>query len=392
MSQVALRVTERISVSPSTFSMLRFTHFSTAKVKLSWNCSIRREDNVASGHIVRAYIVSDEHNGNRIPYFCLPKKTNSEFHLITIDDITGAAKRIKQFAFRTPCYESFSESRAYLKPECFQPVRSFKIRGASNKILSIDRKILEEKGVITASSGNHGLAVAYVANKLKIKATIVLPENVIPDKLNLIKSLGARTVFAGTQQDVRAAKAVEIQKEEGQVFIQPFNDEAIIAGQGTIGLEILEDIPDVERIFVPIGGGGLISGIAAAVKLSTDKVKIIGVQPEGSRSMYESWKSGSLKTINESKTIADGLSVRKPGDITFSHVQKYVDEIVLVSEDEILKATTQLIKNEHILSETSGAAAFAARLKSKDRTKKDVAIVSGGNISAQMLKTVVSSI
>jgi threonine dehydratase len=312
--------------------------------------------------------------------------------LISQSDIAGAAKRIKDFAFRTPCYESFSESNAYLKLECFQPVRSFKIRGASNKILSMDRRILEEKGVITASSGNHGLAVAYVANRLNIKATIVLPENVILDKLNLIKSLGARTVFAGTQQDVRAARAAEIQKQEGQIFIQPFNDEAIIAGQGTIGLEILEDVPDVERIFVPIGGGGLISGIATAVKLSTNKVRIIGVQPEGAPSMYESWELGSLKTINESKTIADGLSVRKPGDITFAYVQKYVDEIVLASDDEILKATTQLIKNEHVLSETSGAAAFAARLKTKDRTKKDVAVVSGGNISAQMLKTVVSSI
>ncbi len=284
--------------------------------------------------------------------------------------------------------------------ECFQPVRSFKIRGASNKMLSVERDVLERNGVITASSGNHGLAVAYVARKLGVNSTIVLPENVIPDKLALIRSLGARTVFAGTQQDVRAAKAAEIQKAEGQVFIQPFNDPEIIAGQGTCGLEILEDLSEVDRIFVPIGGGGLISGVALALKESNkkkkkrkDEIKVIGVQPEGSPSMYESLKGGKLTSIEQSKTIADGLSVRRPGDITFFYVQRYVDEIVLVSDEEILDATSQLIRREHVLAETSGAAAFAALKRSRagEGNSTDVAIVSGGNISSQMLRTLIAS-
>ncbi len=320
--------------------------------------------------------------------------------LLSLTDVTNAAKRIQGYALRTPCYESFSERGAFLKMECFQPVRSFKIRGASNKMLSVERDVLERNGVITASSGNHGLAVAYVARKLGVNSTIVLPENVIPDKLALIRSLGARTVFAGTQQDVRAAKAAEIQKAEGQVFIQPFNDPEIIAGQGTCGLEILEDLSEVDRIFVPIGGGGLISGVALALKESNkkkkkrkDEIKVIGVQPEGSPSMYESLKGGKLTSIEQSKTIADGLSVRRPGDITFFYVQRYVDEIVLVSDEEILDATSQLIRREHVLAETSGAAAFAALKRSRagEGNSTDVAIVSGGNISSQMLRTLIAS-
>ncbi|MHB8565760.1 MAG: threonine ammonia-lyase [Nitrososphaerales archaeon] len=305
---------------------------------------------------------------------------------VSLSDVKAAAERIHGYAIRTPCYESFAERGAYLKLECFQPVRSFKIRGASNKILSIDKKSLV-KGLITASSGNHGLAVAFVAHKLGIAATIVLPQNVIPDKLAIIRSLGAKTVFAGTQQDERAARAKEIQGAEGQIFIQPFNDPEVIAGQGTCGLEILEDVPDLESVFVPIGGGGLISGIALAIKESRKGVKVIGVQPEGSSSMYESWKNGELTSIAESRTIADGLAVRRPGDITFSFVKRYVDDIVLVSDQEILDATSKIIKGEHVLVETSGAAAFAALLKSKSRSNQ-VAIVSGGNISSEMLKKV----
>ncbi|MDG6922342.1 MAG: threonine/serine dehydratase, partial [Nitrososphaerota archaeon] len=277
------------------------------------------------------------------------------------------------------------------KLECYQPIRSFKIRGASNKILSIPKSDLR-KGIITASSGNHGLAVADVANKLGVNATIVLPETVIQEKLKMIRSLGARTVLFGRQQDERQRKAVEIQEHEGQLFIQPFNDLEIIAGQGTCGLEIIEDLPEVESVFVPIGGGGLISGVASAIKLEekTSHVKVIGVQPEGSPSMYESWHKGELASIEQSKTIADGLSVRKPGDITFAHVKKLVDEIVLVNDEEILDATARLLKEEHVMAEPSGAASFAALVKSKKILGKSVAIISGGNISSEMLSKVVA--
>jgi threonine dehydratase len=314
-------------------------------------------------------------------------------NIITLEQIRSAQQRIRGYAFRSPTYTSFGEEDVFFKLECFQPVRSFKIRGASNKILSIPERERMEKGVITASSGNHGLAVAYVAHKLGIKATIVLPENVVKDKFDMIRSLHAQTVLYGRQQDERSRKAIEIQKEQGQFFVQAFNDLEIIAGQGTCGLELMEDAPEIENVFVPIGGGGLISGIAAAIKLNekTRKVKVIGVEPKGSASMYESWKKGALTNIDASNTIADGLSVRKPGEITFAHVQRFVDEVILVNDNELLSAAYALLRKEHILSEPSGAAAFAGLLKSR-RTgaerKISAAIVSGGNISQEMLAKV----
>lgn len=315
---------------------------------------------------------------------------------VSLEKIHEARKQISGYAHRTPAYRSFSVENVFLKLECFQPVRSFKIRGASNKILSIKESERRERGVITASSGNHGLAVAYVAYRLGIKATIVLPETVIPDKFEMIKSLGANAVLFGKQQDERARKADEISRNEGQIVIQPFNDVEIIAGQGTCGLEIIEDVPDLESLFVPIGGGGLISGVAAAVKLNekTSHVKVIGVQPEGSPSMYESWKKGELSSIAQSNTVADGLSVRKPGDITFSFVKRFVDDILLVSDAEIMQATYQLLRREHVLSEPSGGAALAGLLKSrkeKGESSRSVAIVSGGNISQEVLSKLLSS-
>ncbi|HXQ91765.1 MAG TPA: threonine/serine dehydratase [Nitrososphaerales archaeon] len=313
---------------------------------------------------------------------------------ILLSDISKATARIHGYAYRTPTYKSYSEASAWLKLECFQPTRSFKIRGAANKILSLPEDRLGN-GVITASSGNHGLAVAYVANKLEIDATIVLPENVVPEKLAWIKSLGAKIVLFGKQQDERQRKANEIQKSEGYEFIQPFNDLEIITGQGTCGLELIEDVPYVENIFVPIGGGGLISGVALAAKLErpSGRVKVIGVQPEGSPSMFESFQKHEITTIKESRTIADGLSVRRPGDITFEFVKRYVDRILLVSDEEILDTTRQLIKQEHVLVEPSGAAAFAGLMKSRkenieERTQRSVAIVSGGNISYEILERI----
>ncbi|MHB1867683.1 MAG: threonine ammonia-lyase [Nitrososphaerales archaeon] len=312
---------------------------------------------------------------------------------ISIEDITKAEARIHGYAHRTPTYRAFSEESVWLKMECFQPVRSFKIRGAANKILSLTDDQMRQ-GVITASSGNHGLAVAFVAHKLKINATIVLPENVVPEKLEMIESLNARTIFFGKQQDERMGKAVEIQNSEGLTFIQPFNDFEIIAGQGTCGLELMEDVPELQSVFVPVGGGGLISGIASAVKLKSNHVRVIGVQPEGSPSMYRSWKNGTLSSIEESHTIADGLSVRKPGDITFSFVKRLVDDIVLVSDEEIISATAQLLKKEHVLAEPSGAAALAGLLRTRRETGKNersAAIVSGANISSDILKSIIGN-
>lgn len=311
---------------------------------------------------------------------------------ITIEDIRIAVARIHGYAYRTPTYSAFSEKSVWLKLECFQPVRSFKIRGAANRILSLpDDEV--KRGVITASSGNHGLAVAYVAHKLKINATIVLPENVVPEKLEMIRSFGAKAVFAGRQQDERVKKASEIQRSEELAFVQPFDDLMTIAGQGTCALELIEDAPELDSIYVPIGGGGLISGIASAVKLDKKRIKVIGVQPEGSPSMYLSRKQGKLTSIEESHTIADGLSVRKPGEITYSLVSRFVDDIILVSDEEILGATKQLITREHVLAEPSGAAALAGLLKARKETgeiSKSAAIVSGGNISKEILAKITS--
>lgn len=311
---------------------------------------------------------------------------------ISVFDITKASSRIHGYAYRTPTYSCFTEESAWLKLECFQPTRSFKIRGAANKILSLPEDVVGD-GVVTASSGNHGLAVSYVAKKLEIKAVIVLPENVVPEKLAWIRALGAKPILFGRQQDERQRKALEIEKEEGMQLIPPFNDLQIITGQATCGLELVEDLPDVENIFAPIGGGGLISGIALAAKLEKPRtrIKVYGVQPEGSPSMYESFKKKELSTIGESRSVADGLLVRRPGDITFEFVRKYVDDIVLVSDEEILDATRQLITREHILSEPSGAAAFAGLLKFRrekpeTRFQKSAAVVSGGNISTDLLK------
>lgn len=306
---------------------------------------------------------------------------------VTIEDIRSAEARIHGYAYRTPTYAAVSEKSIWLKLECFQPVRSFKIRGAANRMLSLSEEEMK-KGVITASSGNHGLAVAYVAHKLGMTATIVLPENVVQEKLEMIRSYGAKTVFAGRQQDERVQKANEIQRREGLTFVQPFNDPITIAGQGTCGLELLEDAPSLDSIYVPIGGGGLISGVALSVKLEGRPTRLIGVQPEGSPSMYLSVKQGKLSSIAESHTIADGLSVRKPGDITFPLVRQLVDDIILVSDDEILLATAQLITREHVLAEPSGAAALAGLLKTRNKTgriEKSAAIVSGGNISKEVL-------
>lgn len=242
--------------------------------------------------------------------------------------------------------------------------------------------------MIIDSSGNHGLAVSYVVHKLNLNATVVLPEIVVPEKLELIRSLGARIVLFRTQQDERLMKAAEIQSKEDLSFIEPFNDLQIIAGQATCGLEIIQDMQDLESVFVPVGGGGLISGISCAIKMSRNNTKVIGVQPEGSASMYESHKKGELSSVLESHTIADGLAVRKPVEITFLFTKRYVDDVILVSDEEIIDAARQLLIKEHLIAEPAGAASLAGLLKSRKLTHKNelsAAIVSGWNVSKETL-------
>jgi threonine dehydratase len=278
----------------------------------------------------------------------------------------------------------------YLKPENLQPIGAFKLRGAYNKISSIpvsDRS----RGVITYSSGNHAQGVAYAARVLGVKAVVVMPRNAPALKREATASMGAEIVLVGPGSDERKAKAEELAAAQGFVIIPPYNDEQIIAGQGTIGLEILEDLPSVETVIVPVGGGGMISGIATALKLAKPSTKIIGAEPELAADAQASLRSGKLVELpaeQVSRTAADGLRTQSIGDINFQHIRNYVDDIITVTEDEIGEAMRRLAANPKTVAEPSGAVAVAAFLfhpNELPRTDINVAVISGGNIAPEML-------
>jgi threonine dehydratase len=315
-----------------------------------------------------------------------------EARIPAVEDVKRAAKVIEGVAHRTPLYRSEYLSRRFdanvlLKLECFQPTRVFKIRGAANKILQLNRA-QRARGVVAASSGNHGLSVAYVARLIGTTATIVVPTSAVREKVEAIKEQGAKVVEHGRTHAERYARAMEIQKEQGSVFVHPFDDPIVIAGQGTIGLEILEDLPDVDTILVPVGGGGLISGISLAVKDGRSGAKVYGVQSEAAPSMYESLKADEPIRLNDINTIADGLAPGEPGQLTFCMVKKHVDGIVLTSEDKIRSATKLALESFHTLIEPSGAAVIAALGGSyqPNRGENLVLVISGGNISLDLLR------
>lgn len=311
--------------------------------------------------------------------------------VVSFQNILEASRKTRNFVTRTPTYHSmvFSQrtgAEVYLKLECFQPVGVFKIRGAVNKICSLSQSELK-KGLVTSSSGNHGLSVAYAAKIYGAKAVVVVPKNAVKEKVEAIESYGAEVVKYGKDYDEAYSKALEIQKETGTTFVHPFNDPFVIAGQGTVGLELLEDVPDLNTIIVPIGGGGLISGISVAAKTLNPNIRIVGVQPEGAPAVYRSWKAGKIVEVDSVNTVADGLAARKPLDLTFRIIRKYVDDILLVTEQEIGEAVLALLHEAHILAEPSGAASSAALLfKYHPKPKEKVAvIVSGANISIDYL-------
>ena len=311
--------------------------------------------------------------------------------VVSFQNIVEASKKIRNFVTRTPTYLSvvFSQrtgAEVYLKLECFQPVGSFKIRGAVNKIRSLSPSEIK-RGLVTVSSGNHGLAVAYTAKTYGTKAFVVVSKNAVKEKIEAIESYGAEVVKYGKDYNEAYSKAIEIQKKTRAIFVHPFNDPFVIAGQGTIGLESLEDVPDLDTIIVPVGGGGLISGIAIAAKTLKPDIRIVGVQAEGAPSMYRSWKAGKIVEIDSVNTVADGLALRKPLDLTFRIIRKYVDDFLLVTDREIGEAVLALLHEAHILAEPSGAASLAALLfKHHPKLKEKVAvIVSGANISIDYL-------
>jgi threonine dehydratase len=315
-------------------------------------------------------------------------------HMVTLSDIQQARSRLQGITTRTRLIEFHPADptrRLFLKPENQQPIGAFKLRGAYNKIASLSEED-RQRGVISYSSGNHAQGVAYAARALGVHAIIVMPNNAPTIKREATAALGAEIVLVGPGSAERQLKAEELAAQHGYVIVPPYNDEKIIAGQGTIGLEILEDLPEVEAVFSPVGGGGLISGVAAAIKLTRPQVQVIGVEPELAADAHASLRSGKIVQFpaeQVSRTIADGLRTQSVGAINFDHMQCFVDAIVTVSEDEIRQALKLLAENPDTVAEPSGAVATAGFLFRADqlpKTKLNVAIISGGNIEPNLLE------
>ncbi len=310
--------------------------------------------------------------------------------LVTLDEIHAARARIRAVAKVTPLIDvsSFAGRPLWLKCETLQPGGAFKIRGAYNMVAQLSEEE-RQRGVITYSSGNHGQAVAIAARALGAPAVVVMPTTAPKIKSDNAKGFGAEIVFEGTTSLHRRAKAEEIAAARGLAMVPPFDHEWIIAGQGTLGLEILEQCRDVGTVLVPVGGGGLVSGVSAAIKLSKESrpgISVIGIEPSGAASMKNSIENGEVRTLDGAHSIADGLMAVRPGDLNFAHVRKFVDRIDTVDDDEIAAAVRWLFANAKIVAEPSGAATVAAALReSATYTPPVVAIISGGNLSPEDL-------
>jgi threonine dehydratase len=324
--------------------------------------------------------------------------TTGELRIVSLNDIKQAQERLCGVIVRTPLLQWHAHEtsvtqdsrRLYLKPENLQPIGAFKLRGAYNKIVSLSDQEAR-RGVIAYSSGNHAQGVAYAARALGVKAVIVMPRDAPALKLEATASMEAELVLVGPSSSERQAKAEELAAEHGYVIVPPYNDEKIIAGQGTIGLEILAELPEVETVIVPVGGGGLISGVAAAVKLSKPSVNVIGVEPELAADAQASFRSGRIVPFSAEqvlRTEADGLRTQSIGELNFQHIRKYVDDIITVKEQEIDAAMRLLAADPRTVAEPSGAvsvAGFLFHASELPKTKFNVAVISGGNIAPEML-------
>jgi len=289
----------------------------------------------------------------------------------------------------SPTFSELTGSEVYLKAEFRQRTGSFKIRGAYYKIKSLSD---EEKkhGVVAASAGNHAQGMAFASSLEKISCTIVMPKNASPAKVAATRGYGANVILEGINYDESSAKAKEIAKETGATMIHAFDDPQIIAAQGVIGLEILDDLPDVDEIYLPIGGGGLAAGTLIAIKEKNPNIKVVGVQSRSFPSMYESLKQGSLTACEGARTIADGISVKIPGQLTFDIINELIDEIVLVDDKEITKAMFLLMERMKFVVEPAGAASLAYLISKKPAPgKKVVAILAGGNVDMYLLGQIV---
>lgn len=317
--------------------------------------------------------------------------------IVTLDDIRQAQARLYGITVRTPLLEarglragSNDTRHLFLKLENLQPIGAFKLRGAYNKIASLSPEE-RARGVVSYSSGNHAQGVAYSARALHTKAVIVMPGSAPAIKLEATAALGAEIVKVGPGSVERQLKAEELAAQHGYAIVPPYNDEMIIAGQGTMGIEILEELPEVETVLVPVGGGGMISGVAAAIKLSKPSVRVIGVEPALAADAQASLRAGELVSLPAEKvtqTIADGLRTQSIGTVNFEHIRKFVDDIVTVSEDEIREAMRRLAGDPKTVAEPSGAVAVAGFLFRGQELPCGtihVAVISGGNIDPAML-------
>ncbi len=316
--------------------------------------------------------------------------------MLELSDILEARERVRKTSRHTPLehshtYSSMTGADVRLKLENFQRTGAFKIRGATNRIATLS-EAQREAGVVTASAGNHAQGVALAATRSGVDSKIVMPEHAPISKVKATKSYGAEVVLAGRDYDAAAERAHEIEREEGRTYVHAFDDEYVMAGQGTIGLEIVEDCPDVETVVVPIGGGGLISGIATAIKAQKPDTRVIGVQAEGASSAATSLEKGERISLDEVDTIADGIATRSVGEETFPYIREYVDEVVTVSDPEIAVALVYLLERSKTLVEGAGAVALAAVLFEKFDYAADEVIVPalcGGNIDLNTLTNVI---
>lgn len=312
----------------------------------------------------------------------------------TYEDVLRAAEMRGEEIRVTPLiysstFSSMSGSQVYLKAEFRQKTGSFKLRGAYYKIQRLSEEE-RKKGVVAASAGNHAQGVAYASQKAGIPCTIVMPKTASPAKIAATKGYGASVVLAGANYEESSRRAEEIASETGATMIHAFDDPDIIAGQGVIGLEVIEEMPDVDEIYVPIGGGGLAAGVLLAVKRKSPRTRVVGVQSASFPAMRESWKSGAVKISEGSSTIADGISVKVPGETTFSVIREMIDDIVLVDDSEIIKTMFLLMERTKFVVEPAGAAALAYVISRRPAPGKKVAcIMGGGNIDMYLLGQIV---
>jgi threonine dehydratase len=315
--------------------------------------------------------------------------------LVTFDDVERAYQILKDVVYRTPLLTSrtFSDrsgNQIFLKAENFQRAGSFKLRGAFNKISSLGRTE-RRTGVVAYSSGNHAQGVALASSLIGVEATVVMPENASSTKVDATRSYGANVIFAGTTSDDRMLKAQELQAEFGLTIVPPYNDAKIISGQGTVALEILQDVQDLDYLFVPVGGGGLISGSGIAAKHLNKHVRIIAVETEAASDAYQSLRAGWIIKISPPDTIADGMRSLCVGDLNFEIMKKFVDDAVLVTENDVIDTMRFFMERMKIIVEPTGSAAPAALLKNVLglKGKKACAIISGGNVDLKLLKDII---